>query len=93
MNHVKHGIFIFVSGKRYFVGLFSSSKPTLSAVCIFEEKKIYQAFLKAREHRYICPKNDPSLEDMIFVEDEKPRICITKNEVSTTCILECRSIF
>lgn len=88
MTHVKHGIYISVSGKRYLVGLFSSSKPSLSAVCVFEEKKIYQAFLKSREHRYFCPKNDLPVNDMIFNEDVKPQKCITKNQVST--ILECK---
>lgn len=72
MTHVKYGIFISVSGKRYLVGLFTGSKPNLSAVCVFEENEIYQGFLKSREHRYICPKNDLSVEDMIFDEVENP---------------------
>uniref|UniRef100_A0A8W8LTF4 Sema domain-containing protein n=1 Tax=Magallana gigas TaxID=29159 RepID=A0A8W8LTF4_MAGGI len=80
LTHVKHGMFITISGKSYLVGLFSNSKPILSAMCVFEENEIYQAFLKSREHRYMCPKNDLSVEDMIFANDVKPKVCITKNE-------------
>lgn len=44
MTHVKHGLFISVSGKRYLVGLFQVQNPTLSALCVSKEKEIYQAF-------------------------------------------------
>uniref|UniRef100_K1Q971 Plasminogen n=1 Tax=Magallana gigas TaxID=29159 RepID=K1Q971_MAGGI len=78
LTHVKHGMFITISGKRYLISLFSSSKPTLSAMCVFEENEIYQAFLKSRKHRYMCPKKDIRLEEMIFKDDRLP-ICISVN--------------
>lgn len=80
LTHVKHGTFITVSGKRYLVSLFSSSKPALSAVCVFEENEIYQAFLKSRKHRYLCPKNDLPLGDVVFDDDKPLQNCITINE-------------
>lgn len=80
----KYGTFIIVSGKRYLVGLFSSSNPSLSAVCIFEENEIYQAFLMARIHRYGCPsKSDLPAEDVIFVGDTRGKNtkCVPSREV------------
>eukprot|EP00105_Crassostrea_gigas_P034224 XP_019918372.1 PREDICTED: uncharacterized protein LOC105317323 [Crassostrea gigas] len=87
LTHVKHGTFITVSGKRYLVGLFSSSNPTLSAVCVFEENEIYEAFLESRIHRYGCPSNnDLPAGDIIFDEDEgKSRIkCVPYRDVNET---------
>nr|XP_034305137.1 plexin-B2 isoform X1 [Crassostrea gigas] len=80
LTHVKHGLFITISGKRYLVGLFSSSKPMLSAMCVFKENKIYQAFLKSRKHRYRCPNNDLKTEEMIFDGDKPIQFCISKNQ-------------
>lgn len=89
LSHVKHGMFINISGKRYLISLFSSSKPTLSAMCVFEENEIYHAFLKSRKHRYMCPKKDIRLEEMIFEDDRLP-ICISVNLV---CILNIKATF
>ncbi|XP_052678387.1 plexin-A2-like, partial [Crassostrea angulata] len=79
LTHVKHGMFITLFGKRYLITLFSSSKPTLSAMCVFEENEIYQAFLKSRKHRYMCPKNDIRPEEMIFDKDNRLPTCISVN--------------
>lgn len=90
LTHVKHGLFIFVSEKRYLVGLFSSLKPTLSAVCIFKENEIYEAFLKSRKHRYGCPKQDLPSKDAIFDANNSVQNCFSYNNFNKTsevCIL------
>lgn len=79
-----------MSEKRYLVGLFSSSKPTLSAVCIFKENEIYKAFLKSRKHRYGCPKQDLPSKDAIFDADNGVHNCMSYknlNKTSEVCIL------
>eukprot|EP00105_Crassostrea_gigas_P037113 XP_019921261.1 PREDICTED: plexin-B-like [Crassostrea gigas] len=79
LTHVNHGMFITLSGKRYLISLFSSSKATLSAMCVFDENEIYQAFLKSRKHRYMCPKNDILPEEMTFYQDKQITTCISVN--------------
>lgn len=92
LTRVKHGAFIFVNGKRYLVGFFSSSNPTRSAVCVFEENEIYEAFLKSRRHRYGCPtKNDLPAKDVIFQEDRGlQNSCVQYkdfNETNEVCLI------
>uniref|UniRef100_A0A8W8LTQ5 Sema domain-containing protein n=1 Tax=Magallana gigas TaxID=29159 RepID=A0A8W8LTQ5_MAGGI len=85
LTHVKHGIFISVSGKRYLIVLFSRSKPTRSAVCVFEENDIYEAFLKSRRHRLGCPKSDLPADDVIFQADRgSPQVCIEYRNLNKT---------
>lgn len=89
LNQVKHGIFFSGSGKRYLVLLFSSSKPTKSAVCIFDENDIHLAFLMSRRDRYGCPKHDLPRKDEIFQADGGLKNCVTFenfNETTEVCI-------
>ncbi|XP_048741622.2 plexin-A4-like isoform X2 [Ostrea edulis] len=73
---VVHGTFVYVSGKRYLVALFTNSTVS-SAVCVYEENEIYKAFLESRKNRYGCPKNDLREDDKVFdLESNKYTVCI-----------------
>lgn len=72
-----------MNGKRYVVGLFSSSDPTLSAVCVFKENEIYEAFLESRRHRHGCPLGKLPAED-IFEAEGREIQCVSYTDLNKT---------
>ena len=66
LTHVEHGAFVLIFGRQCLVVLFSNLSTGRSAVCVFDENEIYEAFLKSRRHRFGCPKHYLSFEDIIF---------------------------
>ena len=52
LTHVEHGTFVSIFGRQCLVALFSNLTTGLSAVCVFDENEIFEAFLKSRRHRF-----------------------------------------
>ena len=69
LTHVEHGASVSILGRQCLVVLFSNLTTGRSAVCVFDENEIYEAFLKSRRHRFGCPKHDLSAKDVIFMNE------------------------
>nr|XP_022301208.1 uncharacterized protein LOC111109411 [Crassostrea virginica] len=69
LTHVEHGASVSILGRQCLVVLFSNLSTGRSAVCVFDENEIYEAFLKSRRHRFGCPKHDLSAKDVIFMNE------------------------
>ena len=65
LTHVEHGASVSILGRQCLVVLFSNLSTGRSAVCVFDEHEIYEAFLKSRRHRFGCL----SAKDVIFTSD------------------------
>ncbi|XP_022301204.2 uncharacterized protein LOC111109408 [Crassostrea virginica] len=79
-THVKHGAFVLLFGRQFLVALFSNPTSGRSAVCVFDENEIYEAFLKSRRHRFGCPKHVLSAKDMVFQGEfdyYNLKVCVT----------------
>ena len=69
LTHVEHGVSVSILGRQCLVVLFSNLTTGRSAVCVFDENEINEAFLKSRRHRFGCPKHDLSAKDVIFMNE------------------------
>ncbi|XP_062589049.1 hepatocyte growth factor receptor-like [Saccostrea cucullata] len=70
------GKFINASGDRYLTAIFTNFAAGSSALCMFSEFEIYDAFLKSRRDRYGCPYHDLPNNELIFDDSQNLPKCV-----------------